>query len=81
MAEDVSCGEIRLLEKEARILGGEKANVGEFPYLASIQNLDGRHFCSAFIVKKQVLVTAAHCFLDAMHGYKYVLWNKLPHFI
>ncbi|CAL8109479.1 unnamed protein product [Orchesella dallaii] len=68
LAEDVPCGEVSHFEDKSRILGGLTAEEAEFPFLASIQNSDGRHFCGAFIVKKQILLTSAHCFIDSMFG-------------
>jgi len=69
LAEDVSCGLIaNPFTKTPRILGGIAANEREFPFLASIQDSDGKHFCSGFIVKEQYLLTAAHCFIDTLFG-------------
>ncbi|CAG0890872.1 unnamed protein product [Cyprideis torosa] len=43
-----------------RIVGGEIAIEGEFPYMASLRLL-GSHFCGAFVLHPYVTVTAAHC--------------------
>ncbi|NWU92712.1 TM11E protease, partial [Upupa epops] len=44
-----------------RIIGGQRAQEGEWPWQASIQ-LDGTHRCGASVVSNTWLLTAAHCF-------------------
>ncbi|XP_075232439.1 serine protease 1-like [Lycorma delicatula] len=62
---------VRLSEEAAsstKIVGGDIAKYGEFPYFVSIQRIVKvriftglQHFCGGGIVSKDVILTAAHC--------------------
>lgn len=43
-----------------RIIGGDFASQGQFPYQVSLQ-LNGRHHCGGAIISETAIVTAAHC--------------------
>lgn len=43
-----------------RIIGGDSASAGQFPYVVSITE-DGRHFCGGFIYSSRWIVTIASC--------------------
>lgn len=47
---------------EPRIVNGEDAKEGQFPYVASLRNkITGRHYCGASILSARFLLTAGHC--------------------
>ncbi|XP_058798205.1 plasma kallikrein-like [Phymastichus coffea] len=53
---------------EGRIIGGENANIEEYPYQISMRWTYGlprpMHFCGGSIVSNKHIVTAAHCVYD-----------------
>ncbi|WP_369434177.1 trypsin-like serine protease [Psychromonas sp. MME1] len=58
----------------AKIVGGQQASPGEFPFMVSLQN-GGYHLCGGSVVSRYYILTAAHCvaYLDsAVMG----LYNK-----
>lgn len=50
-----------------RIVGGEEVKPHSRPYQASIQSLDGSHFCGGSIVGRNLVLTAAHC-MEGVNG-------------
>ncbi|KAL7486957.1 hypothetical protein ACHAW6_012550 [Cyclotella cf. meneghiniana] len=46
--------------KSTRIIGGDKAEDGRYPYAVSVQK-GGAHFCGGSLLAKDVVLTAAHC--------------------
>lgn len=51
-----------IFELDPRIVGGEDAEVGQFPYQVSLRSkLSRSHFCGGSILSSRFIITAAHC--------------------
>lgn len=48
--------------EESRIVGGNDADIREFPFIVSILNL-GRHHCAGSLLNERWILSAAHCYL------------------
>ncbi|XP_035535278.1 ST14 transmembrane serine protease matriptase a isoform X2 [Morone saxatilis] len=60
--ESCDCG--RNMFKTSRIVGGQDAEQGEFPWQVSLHVKTFGHVCGATIISPRWLVTAAHCVQD-----------------
>lgn len=44
-----------------RVVGGENAKEGQFPYIVSLRRTTGAHFCGGTIVSNVYIISASHC--------------------
>ncbi|KAF4523821.1 hypothetical protein B566_EDAN008056 [Ephemera danica] len=50
-----------LAKPETRIVGGSEAQPGEAPFVVSIQDRDGQHFCAGTIISQNAILASAPC--------------------
>jgi len=60
--DNSTCGLITRVERQARIVGGDAALEGEWPWQAAFVNAYGSQFCGGTLITPDVVLTAAHCF-------------------
>ena len=55
------CGADRGIEDVGKIVGGEPAPRGQYPFFAALVDEDGEHICGGALIAPQWVLTAAHC--------------------
>lgn len=74
---------------EDRIIGGQTARQGQFPYQVALRTLMNRHFCGGTILSEWWVLSAAHCTADEFdHPDTFVvvvgahsITDGLPHYV
>jgi secreted trypsin-like serine protease len=51
-------------EWSGRIVGGQTAAIGQFPYQASMRSATNAHFCGGFLINARTVGCAAHCTIN-----------------
>ncbi|XP_060844575.1 transmembrane protease serine 9-like [Rhopalosiphum padi] len=59
-SNDYQCGLKNGPQDQERIVGGQNADPGEWPWIVAIFN-SGRHFCGGSLIDDTHVLTAAHC--------------------
>ncbi|XP_036380683.1 ST14 transmembrane serine protease matriptase b [Megalops cyprinoides] len=58
------CGTLEFVPRKSRIVGGDAALEGEWPWQVSLHVKGMGHVCGASVINNRWLVTAAHCVQD-----------------
>ena len=55
---------LRTAATSNKIVNGEEADAFQTPWMVSLQDDTGFHFCGGSLIQPDVVLTAAHCTLD-----------------
>ncbi|XP_057662224.1 serine protease 30-like [Diorhabda carinulata] len=63
---DTSCGKRKITSRYGKIVGGENAIKGEFPWLVSLTRRGG-HVCGGTVISEKFILTAGHCLCTGLN--------------
>jgi len=66
------CGTRPLTQNPHKIVNGNEALPGDWPWQVSLNN-NGRHFCGGSLINSEWIISAAHCFSGSTSGYTILL--------
>lgn len=72
--ENIQCG-TRPLVKSARIVGGENATYGEWPWQVMVLESNSENFCGGVLISEDLVVTSASC--QIFSSINFVMDNEL----
>lgn len=59
--QGATCGRVRSHSRVRRVIGGNRAPQGTWPWQAALRLYTGQYVCGAVLISDRWLVTAAHC--------------------
>lgn len=65
---DIQCGG---LSRKGKVVGGNDAEPGEYPWLASVTRRGG-HFCGGSLLSRNFVLTAGHCMCRSATIYHFI---------
>lgn len=68
-AQDCGVAPLNTLPRDTRIVGGDNATAGSWPWQASVHfKIAGIHICGGTLINDQWILTAAHCIISNSPG-------------